>query len=80
MVNNLVTGVWTVSEFRKNYYDFYLEEVPDEALSDDEAEFFSGIQEKLDWVDESPDFESQSAGWLDHEQFVELVKSQKAKL
>lgn len=79
MINNLLTGMWKVDEFRRNYYDFYLVDVPDDLLSDTESEFFGGIQEKLDWVDESPDIESQNAGWLNHEQFVEWVAQRKTK-
>ncbi|WP_293005998.1 hypothetical protein [Nitrosomonas sp.] len=79
MIDNLLSGMWKIDEFRSNYYDFYLEEVPDDLLSDTESEFFGGVQEKLDWVDESPDIESQNSGWLNHEQFVEWVKQQKIK-
>ena len=79
MIDNLLTGMWGVDEFRENYYDFYLEDVPDDSLSDAEFDFFGSVQEKLDWVDEFPDIESQNAGWLNHEQFVVWVKRKKNK-
>ncbi len=79
MINNLLTGIWKVDEFRRNYYDFYLEVIPDDLLSDTESEFFASVQEKLDWVDESPDIGSQNAGWLNHEQFVEWLEQRKIK-
>ena len=78
MINNLLQGLWDVNMFRKKYYDYYLEEVPDDALTDIEADFFGGVQEKLDWVDASPDIESQNAGWLNHKQFVEWLNVQKS--
>ena len=42
MVIYLLDETWTVSEFRDNYYDYYLEEVPDEVLSELDADFFFG--------------------------------------
>lgn len=79
MVNNLVLGIWGVEEFRFNYYDYYLDDISDEDLSEIEMDFFGGIQEKLDWVDEFPDEESRTVGWLDHEEFILWVKAEKEK-
>ena len=79
MIENLLSGLWSVREFRKNYYDYYLEKVPDNQLSEKEIGFFGSLHEKLDWVDECPDDESRSVGWLDDQQFLEWVKIQKDK-
>ncbi|MBE9156080.1 hypothetical protein IQ265_04420 [Nodosilinea sp. LEGE 06152] len=62
MINTLVAGKYGVPEFEKDYYDFYLDEVPNSALNDEESEFFGSVQEKLDWVDENPDSVSRSYG------------------
>ncbi len=80
MVENLLSGLWSVCEFRENYYYYYLDEVPDDMLSDAEVEFFGGLQEKLDWVDESPDDESQNVGWLDNQQFLKWAIEHKTKI
>jgi len=74
MIDQLLSGSWNVEEFRRNYYDFYLEDVPDDLLSDEDIDFFGSIQEKLDWVDESPDVESRDFGWLDYAQFMDWIK------
>ncbi len=74
MVIYLLDGTWTVSEFRDNYYDYYLEEVPDEVLSELDADFFGLIQEKLDWTDENPDLESRKYGWMDEPEFVRWAR------
>lgn len=74
MVTDLLDGTWTVSEFRAHYYNFYVEEVPDEALSELDADFFGLIQEKLDWTDENPDPESRQYGWMDEPEFVKWVR------
>ena len=64
----------SVSEFREQYYDFYLEQVPDESLSDGDAQFFGAVQEKLDWTDENPDTESRSYGWMNYNEYIKWVR------
>lgn len=61
-IGRLLNGELPVPKFRKEYYDFYLEQVPDEALSDRDAQFFGSVQEKLDWTNENPGLESQNYG------------------
>ena len=77
MIDNLIKGKLTVKEFDKMYYEFYIEQVPDDLFTNGEQEFFSSIQEKLDWVDSQVDSESRYYGWLNHENFVEWVKEQR---
>jgi hypothetical protein len=62
MIEKLLREEWSVPEFRTHYYDFYLEKVPDDALSEADWEFFGALQEKLDRTEEKP--------WLDHDQYV----------
>ena len=40
MIDRLLAGAWTVEEFRREYYDCWLDGVPRGVLSDDEEEFF----------------------------------------
>ena len=54
MIDRLLAGAWTVDEFSHAYYDFWLDEVPRGVLSDDDEEFFSDVQENLDWTAPSP--------------------------
>lgn len=76
MIRKLLTGSWSVPEFRANYYDFVIDGVPDYELSDIEETFFSGVQEKLDWVDSRPDAESRKHGWINHDEFIEWLKNE----
>lgn len=73
-IDRLINHELSVPEFRKEYYDFYLEQVPDQALSDQDAKFFGSVQEKLDWTNESPDLESQSYGWMNYDQYIKWVR------
>jgi len=77
MIERLLSGEWSVTRFKSEYYDFYLEKVPDEALSDEDALFFGSVQEKLDWTDASPDHESQEFGWLNYKEFTGWVQHQR---
>ena len=77
MIERLLSGEWSVSKFENEYYDFYLEEVPDKALSDEDSQFFSLVQEKLDWTDAAPDPESRSYGCTNHNEFIQLVQQQR---
>lgn len=60
----------SVPEFRRRFYDYYIDVMPESALTDSEHEFFGAVQEKLDWVDEEPDAESRRAGWIGHGEFI----------
>src|SRR5262245_33819343 len=73
MIEHLVRGEWSVPEFEKHYYLFYVEEVPDEALSDVDSSFFGSVQERLDWTHAEPDATSRGYGWLNHEEFRSWV-------
>ncbi len=75
MITHLIEGNWSVEEFRDKYYGYYLEEVPESALTDAEVGLFGAIQEKLDWTDPSPDKESRKYGWMDNREFVKWVES-----
>jgi hypothetical protein len=77
MIDRLLAGVWTVEEFRRAYYDFWVDEVPRGILSEDEEEFFSGVQEKLDWTSASPTDDEKRHGWLTLEEYVDWVRLQR---
>jgi len=61
MIDRLLAGAWTVDEG------------PRGVLSDDE-EFFSDVQEKLDWTAPSPTEDEKEHGWLTHEEYVDWVR------
>jgi hypothetical protein len=73
-IDMLLRNEISVPEFRARYYDYYVDELPEWALSDDEEEFFGAVHEKLDWVDKTPDAESRKAGWIDHEEFKSWLR------
>ena len=73
-INNLINGSWTVPEFEKQYYMFYIDQVPDEGLTDKEREFFGSVQEKLDYVVENPPTEDRQYGYINYAEYVEWLK------
>lgn len=76
-IEHLLSGGWTVDEFRDKYYDYYLEGVPDDALSDSDSQFFGYIQEMLDWTALDPPPEDKQYGWMNHIEFISLVARQR---
>ena len=73
-IEKLLNSEIDVSEFEKNYYLFFIETVPDNALSDEEFDFFGEIQEKLDFVSEQPSDEERSYGYINHKEYIELLR------
>ncbi len=80
MIDRLVGGEWSVDRFHDAFYDFYLEKVPHEQLRAEALEFFGGVQEKLDWTRKTPTEEERRYGWLDEDEFIEWVRTQRALL
>jgi hypothetical protein len=74
-INKLLKKEITVPEFEDKYYLYFLDEIPDDALSDNDNEFFSEIQEKLDWVSEKPEEDERKYGWINYEEFIEWLKT-----
>mgnify|MGYP007127696968 CR=1 FL=1 len=64
----------SVPGFRSRYYDYYVDVLPESALTDADRDLFAAVQEKLDWVDEAPDAESRRAGWIDYDEFIAWLR------
>ncbi len=74
-INKLLSREYSVEEFREAYYMFFIDEVPEDALLEDTYDYFSDIQQKLDWVTEKPDEDERKYGWIDNEEFVKWVEN-----
>ena len=80
MIDRLVGGEWTVPEFETHFYFFYLDQVENDAISNDrDADFFDMVHEKLDWTDAAPDVESRREGWIDHAEYRDWVAQELAR-
>jgi hypothetical protein len=79
MIDRLTSGECSVKDFRRAYYDFWLEEVPTGVMSPEEEDLSSAIQEKLDWTAEQPSDEERGYGWLDEREYVDWVKLEQIK-
>jgi hypothetical protein len=73
-INNLINGTWSVPEFEKEYYQYYLDEIPDKALNLVEDSFFGLVQEKLDWTSENPNEQEKKEGWFNHLEYIAWLK------
>lgn len=74
MVLRLVSGELSVPQFQDIFYDFYIEDVPDDAMADRDYEFFGALQQKLDWTDPAPPDEDRLYGWINHAEYVGWAK------
>jgi hypothetical protein len=74
-INNLISGKLNVSEFEKEYYDFFLEQVPKDLLSVPQTTFYGLVQERLDWTSEKPNEQEKKDGWFDYEEYVAWLKN-----
>ena len=66
-IDEFLRGETSVEDFRTRFYDYYIDVLPEWALSDRERDFYGSVQEKLDWVDRAPDALSRADGWIDHD-------------
>lgn len=78
-VEELLSKRLTVEQFEAKFYLYYVDEVPEDALSETEDDFFFSIQEKLDFTAEAPSQVDRSYGWIDHNDYVAFVRSEYEK-
>jgi hypothetical protein len=76
MIHQVLSGEWSVDRFQQEYYHFFVDDVPADALSQDDENFFAAVQEKLDWTAHSPTEEERQVGWLDHAEFVQWLRTE----
>ena len=69
MVQRLVRGEWDVPTFERAFYMFYVDEVPQAALGERDHEFFSLLQERLDWTTADPRPADRAYGWQNHAEY-----------
>jgi len=73
-INNLLSNKWTVPEFEKEYYTYFLEQIPENTLTLQQSTFYGLVQEKLDWTAENPSDQEKKDGWLNHSEYTEWLK------
>lgn len=73
-IQNLLEKKWDVSKFKDEYYFYYINNVPDDALTPDEDLVFGDIQTKLDYITNKPGKDSQH-GYITPEEYINWVKN-----
>ncbi|HBV33005.1 TPA: hypothetical protein DEB72_00535 [Patescibacteria group bacterium] len=73
-IYNLISGKWGVPEFEKEYYRYFLEQVPEGSLTLPQSTFYGLVQEKLDWTAESPNEQEKKDGWFNYPEYIEWLK------
>ena len=75
MIDRVLVGEWDFDMFARTFYAFYVDEVPaDAAMTDDEWEYFGFVQERLDYVAETPSPEDRKHGWHTPAEYLEWLQ------
>jgi hypothetical protein len=79
LIQRVAHGGCPVHEFEHAYGEYWVEDLPDGALSETDFDFFSAVHEKLRWTGRDPSAESRESGWIDYEEFRVWVREQLAE-
>ena len=67
MIDDLIEGRWSLSDFEEQFYWYFHDQLPAGALEASELDFFFEVAEKLDRVVDDPSVGPKLKGWLDAE-------------
>ena len=73
MIDRLLSGGMPFEAFAREFYDYYIETLPDEALTDQQRDFLFEVQQRLDWTTESPTEEERKFGWMDRSEYLDWL-------
>jgi hypothetical protein len=74
LVEQLLDGTLTLSEFDDRFYSCYAERTPQWGLSGLDRAFFGTIHERLNWTGPKPDMASEPDRWMPESEFVRFVR------
>jgi hypothetical protein len=69
LVNEYLAERVSFDEFSRTYSEYYIEEVPPDGLSEDEAEWYCAIHEEAEWTAPAPPPQDQRDGYIFIDQF-----------
>ena len=55
--------------FQADFADYFLERIPDSAMSPEELEYYGAIHEKSEWTALDPPKSDRKHGWIDESEF-----------
>jgi hypothetical protein len=79
LIQPVVHGGWPVHKFEHAYGEYWIEDLPEGALSETDFDFFAAVYEKLQWAGRDPSAESRQSGWIDYEEFRTWLGEQLAE-
>ncbi len=75
LIDEFLAGRIAFDAFAARYSDQFIDEMPENALDDDELEWFGAVHEKIEWTSPAPDPESRRYGWVDIPQFRQWLRT-----
>ncbi len=73
-IDKLLDGQLIFQDFNRDFWSYYIKNVPSKDLTKEEDDFFAEIQETFDWTAEKPTDEERGYGYMDWQQFIQFVK------
>jgi hypothetical protein len=64
LIDEYLAGATSVEEFGAAYSRYYLEGVPDTALSPEQFDWYGLVHEKLEWTANTATVEERQLGWM----------------
>lgn len=75
MIAQFLDGQWSLSEFDRQFYSYYIDELPASGgLPDEEHQFFSRVHEKLDWTGADVSTDDRRDGWINEQEFRDWLQ------
>jgi hypothetical protein len=76
MLDRVLDGTWSVPQFEREYREFFSEDLPDDALTGEDLDFFGAVHEKLEFTGRDPDDNSRRHGWIGYDEFRAWARAQ----
>jgi len=73
-VDELLAGSIDAPAYVRRFYEYYVEVVPDDGLTEREFDLFGSLHEALDWTAPGPSDSDRSDGWLDYDEYVQFAR------
>lgn len=75
LIDEYLTESIEFDDFAHRYSSYFIDEMDDGELDDDELEWYGAVHERAEWTDVAPDPESRSDGWMDVTQFRDWLRT-----
>ncbi len=73
-ISNFINSEQSLDKFYDDYYLFFVDKIPEDALDNNQFKFFGTIQEKWDFVTEDPSEDDRKYGYINVEEYKTWIR------